>query len=213
MISFSQYLEENKKTTAQAKSMGLQHFGGGRWGKDGVTLYTTYYGTLIPFHSKSKKVELKHEPEQPKEPIKNQEQIHHPDVYEDDDVMVHTKTLDHEAFTDKGKSAAEDACLYNQVLHTIQIQTGAPSRQVMKKYNPKGKNGYGISLSDAMNGFNQVEVDGKKIHVELTHIPETIDDALNQVKAGTPVLCNQLTPSTLVIFLFKLSVSWVNTLV
>ena len=191
MISFKEYLGENKKTTAEAKGMGLEHYGGGRWGKNGTTLFTTYYGTLIPFHGKSKKVIPEPEldqgkpPSNPKKPPKE----NHQHVYEDDELMVHTKALDHDAFDDTGKTRSEDPCLYNQVLHSIQMETGVSSRELMKKFNPVGRHGYGVSLQQAVEGFNGKEIDGKKLDVRVTDATNHLEDALTQVRNGNPVVC------------------------
>lgn len=194
-MKFKEYLTENKKTTEQAKSMGLEHYGGGRWGKNGVTLYTTYYGTLMPFHGKARSVKPKPTPEDKKPIVKTKKEKLIQDksgrkdrVYDDENLMVNTKALDHEAFQHVGKPRSEQACLYNQILHTVNIELDTDSKEVMKQYNPKGDSTYGIDLPTLIKGFNNVEFDGKKVNIDLVGTPDTIESALKEVSNGEPVI-------------------------
>lgn len=170
MITFKQFLDESAKTTAQAKAMGLTHMGFGRWGKNGVQTHKVYYGTLIEVEPKKQKPTT------------------HQDVHEDEQIIVQYKALDMDQFQDVGKPRAEDPCIYNQVLHAASLKTGISPRELMKRFNPKGQNGYGITLDDAISGFEGHEKDGKKLKIDVVGAIDDVDAALDRVKNGDIVL-------------------------
>ena len=164
------------KASILARSMSLNYYGFGRWGIDGLVSHHTVNGNLVPFTRKTPKVKI----EAGKVPHPS-----HPHVYEDHNLVFHKGAVYQPEFSKRLPTKnKEAACLYLQVLHSLALQSDVSIEAMMKKYNPLGDDHYGISLPKIINGFKRVEGLDPKVRTA-----DTIEEAIDVVRRGTPVIC------------------------
>jgi hypothetical protein len=166
------------KASEHARSMSLNYYGFGRWGADGLVSHHTVNGELVPFVRKAAKSKLASTSPSGAHPS-------HPHVYEDENLVFHKGAVAQQEFSHKLPTKnKEAACLYLQVMHSLALQSGVGVDEMMKKYNPQGDELYGVSLPRIIKGFSRVEGMDPKVHTA-----ENLDDAIEMIRHGTPVLC------------------------
>ena len=180
MKPYSQILTEITKTGLRAKKMGLTYMPIGRWGKNGHVLYRQKGTKLIPIKTKHPHVAR---PENPESNVHNSE-----------DLMYLKGALNHHEFQD-AKSTG-DTCLFFQVVHTVSMQTGVPPKDILDQWYPEiGTKG--LSLPEIFEGLEKnVTIKGKPLKLDVSVI-DNIDDAINTVQSGSPVICIAHTSGTI----------------
>lgn len=171
--TLKQFLGESE-TSDRAKSMGLSYMLVARWGKNGVSMYRQSHGELIP--------------------IKKNAHKGNPVVHDSDELMYLTNSLHHSEF--QSIDPKEDSCLVLQVVHSVAMQLGISPKEILKQYYPKSEGG-SLSLEKLFNGIQKkVTINGKKISLSVDTMKD-IDDALDVVKTGVPVLAMTKTHGSL----------------
>jgi hypothetical protein len=164
MRTFKEYMTESE-TGERAKAMGLQYMKVGRWGKDGVSLYRQKHGQLIPVKKNAGKTP------------------HH--VHDSEDLLYLKNTLHHDEF--QSIKPKEDDCLTLQVAHTAAMALGISPKAILDQYHPDTK--WGGNLAQIISDIqDKVVINGKKIKINVDRLKD-IDDALDTVKQGHPVIC------------------------
>ncbi len=162
------------ETSDRAKEMGLEYMHVARWGKDGKAVYRQAKGELIPIKKNAEVSKTAH-------------------IHDTDDLLYLKNALHHKEF--QKMDAKGDACLYLQVVHTVAMQLGISPKVIADQWYPKIPK-RGLTLDEIISGIqDNVEINGKKIKLGADNVG-SLDNALEAVKSGVPVICMAKTHGT-----------------